>query len=464
MDTSKSVRQMVLALVMITSFITPFIGSAVNLALPKISEDFNMNAIEMSWVTMAFLLSSAVFLVPFGKLADIVGRKKIFFWGNILLAFSSALCASSSSGSQLILFRVVQGVGSSMVFSTGMALVTSVFPLKERGKAIGLAVTATYIGLSSAPIIGGFLIGWFGWQSLFYAPIAIGLPSALVIGIAVKQDWAEAKNEKFDWLGTLIYIPSMSLFMYGFSQLPNINAVIMTVMGIVGLIWFIIIQLRMDSPVLNISLFKNNKTFAFSNLAALINYATTFAITFSLSLYLQYIKGMKPSEAGILLVSQPLMMALIAGWAGRLSDRVDPRILASSGMAVIATGLVLLAPINGATSYTYLIIVLVLLGLGFGLFSSPNTNAVMGSVDQKFLGVASGILSTMRLTGQMVSMGIATLILQIYIGNDTINPANYDKFIGSIGTTFIVFAFLSVVGIWASLKRGRVARKEAITT
>lgn len=462
MDTSKSIRQLVLALVMITSFIIPFIGSAVNLALPKISNDFSMNAIEMSWVTMAYLLSSAVFLVPFGKLADMVGRKKIFFWGNIILAIGSALCASSTSGAQLILFRVVQGVGSSMIFSTGMALVTSVFPPKERGKAIGLAVTATYIGLSSAPIIGGFLIGWFGWQSLFYVPIAIGLPSALVIGISVKHDWAEAKNERFDLLGTLVYIPSMSLFMYGFSQLPATNAIIMTVTGIAGLIWFVTIELRVETPVLNITLFKNNRVFAFSNLAALINYATTFAVTFSLSLYLQYIKGMKPSEAGIILVTQPLVMALIAGWAGRLSDRVDPRILASSGMGLIATALILLAPINGATSNGYLIFILVLLGLGFGLFSSPNTNAVMGSVNQKFLGIASGTLSTMRLTGQMVSMGIATLILQIYIGKETINPTNYDKFIDSIGTTFIVFAFLSAVGIWASLKRGKVNGTESV--
>ena len=456
MRSSKQIRNLVLALVMITSFTIPFIGSAVNLALPRISVDFGMNAINMSWVTMAYLLSSAVLLVPFGKLADIVGRKKIFFWGNIILALSSALCSISTSGTQLILFRVIQGVGSSMIFSTGMALVTSVFAPSERGKAIGLAVTATYVGLSTAPIIGGFLIAWFGWQSLFYVPIAIGLPSAIAIGAAVSQEWAEAKNEKFDLLGALVYVPSMSLFMYGFSQLPTLRAIIITLIGALGLVWFARIELRVQLPVLNVRLFKNNKIFAFSNLAALINYATTFAVTFSLSLYLQYIKGLDPRGAGTVMVVQPLVMALIAGWAGKLSDRIDPRILASSGMGVIATGLIFLVPINETTSITYLTIILVLLGLGFGLFSSPNTNAVMGSVDKQFLGLASGTLSTMRLTGQMVSMGIATLILQFYIGKDTINPTNYHKFIGSIGTTFVAFAILSAFGIWASLKRGKL--------
>lgn len=272
-------KNLVLILVMITSFITPFIGSAVNLALPKISEDFRLNAIGMSWVTMSYILSSAVLLVPMGKLADIVGRKRIFFWGNIVLAIGSFLCAISTTGVALIVFRILQGVGSSMIFSTGIALVTSVFQPYERGKAIGLSVTATYVGLSTAPIIGGYLIVWFGWHSLFYVPILVGLISATAMRIAVRQEWAEAKNEKFDILGTMVYVPSMVIFMYGFSQLPATHAIVLTALGIMGLIWFIRIELNVETPVFNINLFKTNKLFAFSNLAALINYATTFAST-----------------------------------------------------------------------------------------------------------------------------------------------------------------------------------------
>ncbi len=448
-------KNLVLILVMITSFITPFIGSALNLALPKISEDFRLNAIGMSWVTMSYILSSAVLLVPMGKLADIVGRKRIFFWGNIVLAIGSFLGAISTTGVALIAFRILQGVGSSMIFSTGIALVTSVFQPYERGKAIGLSVTATYVGLSTAPIIGGYLIVWFGWHSLFYVPILVGLISATAMRIAVRQEWAEAKNEKFDLLGTLVYVPSMSIFMFGFSQLPATHAIVLTALGIVGLTWFIRIELNEETPVFNINLFKTNKLFAFSNLAALINYATTFALTFMLSLYLQYVKGLTPGKAGAILVTQPMVMALVAGWAGRLSDKRDPRILASLGMGFSMVGLLLLIRINAATPIANLVFTLAILGFGFGLFSSPNTNSIMGSVDKRFLGVASGTVGTMRMTGQMVSMGIATLILKSYIGTESIKPENYQMFIWAIGTTFVVFAMLSVVGIWASLKRGK---------
>ncbi|BDX37362.1 MFS transporter [Tenuifilaceae bacterium CYCD] len=457
-------KNLVLVLVMITSFITPFIGASVNLALPLISEDFGLNAIGMSWVAMSYLLSSAVFLVPMGKLADIVGRKRIFFWGNIILVISSFLCAISPSGSLLIVFRVIQGLGSSMVFATGIALVTSVFPPSERGKAIGLNVTAVYVGLSSAPIIGGFMISLFDWHSLFFVPILIGLPAAIATRISIRTEWAEDKNESFDYLGTLIYIPSMSIFMYGFSQLPDLLAIGFTVIGFIGLLLFVRVELRLESPVLNINLFKTNKLFAFANLAALINYATTFAVTFVLSLYLQYIKGLSPRDAGMILVIQPLIMAAVASWSGKQSDKVDPRFLASSGMAISAIGLLMLTPINQETSTVYLLSTLGVLGLGFGLFSSPNTNSIMGSVEKKYLGLASGTVGTMRLTGQMISMGIAALILHLYVGKEAINTTNHKQFIWAISSTFLVFAVMSVLGIWASLKRGKSNGENNINT
>lgn len=450
-------KNIVLMVVMVTSFITPFIGAAVNLALPRISDDFKLTAVEMSWVAMSYLLSSAVFLVPVGKFADIVGRKRIFFWGNLILAGASLLCAYAPSGNLLIAFRIVQGIGSSMVFATGIALVTSVFPPSERGKAIGLNVTAVYIGLSSAPIVGGFLIYWFGWHSLFFVPVIIGLPAAVATRVAIRDEWAEAKNETFDYKGALIYLPAMTAFMFGLSKLPEYSAIILTAGGILGLLLFIRTELQATYPILNINLFRTNRLFAFANLAALINYATTFAVTFMLSLYLQYIKGLSPRDAGLILVIQPIIMAIISSWSGKLSDSRDPRILASWGMAISALGLLMLTPINSTTSTTYLVIVLAILGVGFGLFSSPNTNSIMGSVEKKYLGLASGTVGTMRLTGQMVSMGIATLILHLYIGKDSINPGNHQQFIWAMGISFIVFAVLSVVGVWASLKRGKIS-------
>ena len=444
----------VLVLVMFTSFITPFIGSAVNLALPKIGHEFQLNAVTMSWVNMAFLLSSAVFLVPIGKLADIYGRKRVFLTGNVLLALASLMAAFASNGAILTMLRGIQGIGSSMMFATGIALITSVFPPHERGRAIGMNVTAVYVGLSAAPVLGGIIIDALGWRSLFYIPALLGIPAVIAAIVAIKGEWAEAKGEMFDLQGSVVFVLSMSALMYGFSKLPMVQAIIMTVAGVLGLTLFIRLQINAEYPVFNVSLFRTNRLFALSNLAALINYAATFAITFVLSFYLQYIKGLSPREAGMLLVIQPLVMALTASWSGRLSDKHDPRILASTGMVIIALGLALLIPISSKTTLIYIVVILGILGLGFGMFSSPNTNAIMGSVEKRYIGLASGTVATMRLVGQMLSMGIATMVIHIFIGSETINPSNYKQFINSAGTTFAIFVALSILGVWASLARG----------
>ena len=223
----------------------------------------------------------------------------------------------------------------------------------------------------------------------------------------------------------------------------------------IGLLVFWRVELKTQFPVFNMQLFFGNRLFALSNLAALINYATTFAVTFVLSLYLQYIKGMTPRDAGFILIAQPIMMAIVASFSGKLSDKYSPRILASMGMGLIAIGLLLLLPLSHNTSSSYLIGSLLLLGIGFGLFSSPNTNAVMSSVEKRFLGTASATVATMRMTGQMVSMGIATLVLHIFIGKEKISVENEHSFLHSVSITFGIFIVLSMVGIWASLARGR---------
>ena len=208
-------------------------------------------------------------------------------------------------------------------------------------------------------------------------------------------------------------------------------------------------------PVLNISLFRDNKIFAFSNLAALINYAATFAITFVLSLYLQKVKGLQPVEAGMVLVTQPVLMAVVASISGRMSDRIDSRILSSLGMGIISIGLILLIFLTRSTSQGYLIGTLALLGLGFGLFSSPNTHSVMSSVEKKYLGTASATLGTMRLTGMMFSMAIAAMSIHLFIGEAAINTASIPGFMNSIKVIFTVFTVLCIAGVFASLARGK---------
>lgn len=448
-------RRLILLLIIITAFINPFLGAAINIALPAISEEFSMGAVGMSWVAMSFLLSSAVFLVPLGRLADIRGRKRVFFVGNVVLTATSILCALSTSGTMLIVLRGIQGIGSAMVFGTGVAIITSVYPPKERGKAIGITVTAVYVGLSLAPFLGGMLTQYLGWRSIFYATVPFGLLVIWITWRYVKEEWADAKGEKFDLGGSILYVFSMSAFMYGFSRLPELPAIVLVAVGLLGLIAFVILEIRLKFPVFNMVLLSSNRLFALSNLAALINYATTFAITFLLSLYLQYVQGMSPRDAGMVLITQPVLMAIVASISGKLSDTHDPRILASIGMGIIVMGLIMLTFLSESSSITYLVVILAVVGFGFGMFSSPNTNAIMGSVHKKYLGLASATVGSMRLTGQMMSMGIATLILQLFIGNRPISAQVSAEFMTSMRSTFVVFVVLCIVGVFASLARGK---------
>jgi len=448
-------RGILLAVIMISSFFNPFMSSAVNIALPRISEELSMNAVELSWIAMAFLLSSAVLLVPFGKLADILGRKKMLLAGNIIFSIFTLACGLSVSGKMLIIARVLQGVGSAMIASSGMALIISAFSAERRGRIIGLNTSAVYVGLSAAPLLGGFLTQHLGWQSLFYINAFVGCLIILGIMFGVKAEWAEARNDRFDWMGSLVYMVAMTSLMYGFSKLPAKDGTILTIIGVAGMIGFVILELKVPVPVLNISLFRDNKIFAFSNLAALINYAATFAITFVLSLYLQKVKGLPPIEAGMILVTQPVLMAVVATISGRMSDRIDSRILSSLGMGIISAGLILLIFLARDTSTGYLVGTLALLGLGFGMFSSPNTHSVMSSVEKKFLGTASATLGTMRLTGMMFSMAIAAMSIHVFIGEASIDSSTIPGFMNSVKVIFTVFTLLCIAGVFASLARGK---------
>ena len=449
---------MVLLIAVMSSFLTPFTSSSVNIALPSIGTQLSLNAVALSWVATAYLLAAAVFLVPFGRTADIYGRKMIFRFGIIIDAIASILCATSNSGEWLIVFRALQGVGGAMIFGTGIAILTSVFPANERGRALGISTAAVYTGLSVGPLVGGFLTGHFGWRSIFLLNAFLGLMIIVVVFWKLKGEWAEAKGESFDYVGSIIYSLALVAVFYAFSVLPALWGIWLIIIGVIGLVAFVRWEMRQKHPVLNISFFRNNTVFAFSNLAALINYSATFAVAFLLSLYLQYVKGFSPEHAGLILIAQPVIMVICSPIAGSLSDRIEPRIVASIGMALTTAGLVMLTFLNNDTGLQFILISLVILGLGFGFFSSPNTNAVMSSVERKFYGVASGTLGTMRLTGQAFSMGMALLLFALYIGRVQITPEYYPLFLKSMKIAFSISAALCFGGIFASIARGRTHR------
>jgi EmrB/QacA subfamily drug resistance transporter len=452
-------KTIILIIACLSSFLTPFLGSSVNIALPTIARELSVNAISLSWITTAFFLTSAMFAVPFGKIADIYGMKKVFKYGVLIFVISNFIAAASPSVEILIVARALQGLGGAMIFVTGLGMITSSFPPEQRGKAIGMNVTAVYLGPILGPTIGGLLTHYISWRSIFYISGFLGLLIIVLTLWKLKDvEWATCTGEKLDYLGSLIYILMLSLILFGFSNITKGYGLLLIIIGIILLIVFILLELRVNNPVLEIKLFLKNRRFAFSNLATVISFTGLFSIVFLLSLYLQYIKGFKANIAGIFLIFQPIFMIITAPIAGRLSDKYDPGKISSIGMGFMTIAMVLLSLMDKNTSIYYIIISLAILGTGVGIFSAPNTNAIMGSVERKYYGVASATVSTMRLIGQTLSMGIILLIFAIYMGANQITPSNYPTLLTSIHIILTISVILSVLAIFASL--ARTQRKE----
>jgi EmrB/QacA subfamily drug resistance transporter len=461
MKNNSALERSALIVATLTSFMGPFMISSVNVALPAIQADLQLDAVQLSWIATAYLLAVAIGLVPAGKIADIHGRKRIFATGLVVYTIGASLAAFANSAAVLIGLRAIQGLGAAMFVTTGMAIITSIFPPNKRGKVIGIYVAAVYIGLSVGPLAGGFLTHHFGWRSIFIIMLPFGLFSLLLTLHYLKGEWLGEPGQKLDIGGCLLYASAILALVYGATRLPSTLGIVLLLSGLLLLYIFIRHQLSARFPVFDVQLFAGNKTFAYSSLAALLNYSATFAVTFLLSLYLQYLKGMSPQTAGSVLMAQPIVMAVLSPIAGRFSDRIEPRLLATAGMIITVIGVALFSMLQPDTE-TYLIVAnLILLGTGFALFSSPNMSAIMGAVEKRHYGLASGTVATMRLLGQMFSMAMATVVLTFIVGRQAINPENYDLFLRSIHTVFLISAVLCLSGVYFSWCRGALFQSDA---
>ncbi|HDZ41826.1 MAG TPA: MFS transporter [Bacteroidetes bacterium] len=456
---TKELKRSVLYIAAFAAFITPFMGASVNLALPSIGEELGASARQLNWVVTAYLLGTAVFMLPFGRLGDILGRKKIFMFGLILFTLTTSCVLFTHNISSFLVFRVLQGISSAMIFGTSMAIITSVFPPGERGRAMGINITAVYAGLSSGPFLGGLLTEYFGWRSIFAFLVPVSAAAAWLTYRKIKTEWSEARGEKLDIPGSVLLGGGLVLSILGFSRIPGITGIVLIVSGLLLIIVFFLYERRASFPLLNINLLVSNKAFSFSNLAAMIHYAATSGIGFFMSLYLQYLKGLDARTAGLVIMTQPIVMALFSIPAGKLSDRKNPGHIASAGIAFTSTGIFALTFIQQSTSLFYITGILAFIGLGYALFSSPNSNAIMSSVEKKHLGVASGMLGTMRMIGQTTSLGIAMMLISLNLGDEAINPSNYDQLLKTIRTGLIIFAIICIPAIFASLARNKKLNK-----
>ncbi|MGM9571430.1 MAG: MFS transporter [bacterium] len=443
---------MLLFIVMITSFIVPFMTSALNLSVPTIGLELNCSAAASSWIVSVYLLISAAFLLPFGRLSDIIGQKKIYLIGILLTSIFSLLCGLSWSLASLLLFRLGQGLASAMIFSPGVAIITAVYPVQQRGKMLGLTITAVYLGLALGPVIGGFINYHYGWRCIFWLTSLVVILISLLGLKYLKKEWISAPNEKLDYSGSILYILAISLVLYGFSAISTSSlAKYLLLAGLILLSIFAKRQMKQQQPLLDINLCRSNLVFTLSNLSAMINYSATFGIVFLLSLFLQIIKQINSQTAGLILLIIPAVMIICAPLSGALSDRVEARILSSLGMFFSLAALFLLIFLSPDTSIRQLIIIMILIGIGTGIFTTPNTNAIMSSVPLKYSGVASSTMSTMRLIGQAVSMAVVTLLLSFYEKNLPVN----ENILPAIRTSAVIFSFLCCLGIFTSIFRGK---------
>jgi EmrB/QacA subfamily drug resistance transporter len=457
-------KNVILIISTTTAFILPFLVASVNVALPTMGREFGMEAVVMSWVSTVYFLAIAIVQVPFGRLSDIYGRRRLFILGLVIATSASFLGGVANSVPLLLVSRAFQGIGSGMTFNNSVAILTSVFPANQRGRALGISMAGTYAGLSLGPLLGGLLTEYAGWRSIFFTSGILGVLLIVLVFLALKGEWREARGEKFDLVGSITYSISIAVFMYGFSVLHTMLGIILFAVGLGGMYFFVRLELRTASPVFQVDLFRRNRVFFFSNLAALITYISTFAVTFLLSLYLQYIKGFSAERAGLVLIASSVLMTIFTPISGRLSDRIEPRLVATWGMALNCAALVLLVFLGGGTAIWFIVVALIIYGVGIGLFSSPNTNAIMGAVESRYLALASGTQGTMRTSGMMLSMGIMMVLFALYIGQAEITPEHYPQFLQSVRVGFIIFTVLGIGGVIAQvIARPPAGRPPAVT-
>ncbi len=445
-------RRYILPAVLISSFMCPFLSVAINVSIPTMAAEFQTSTTDLSWVITALLMGAASVLLPCGRLADILGLKKMFQAGTAAVGLASFVCGLAPNESMLIAARFVQGLSLSMIFVTGMAMLVSSHNPKERGRVIGCSVAATYSGLSLGPFLGGLITHYASWRLIFFFSAAV-LAVSWYLSRNITVEWRGAPGERFNPVGSLLYFAASLAFMYGLSTyVTNPDAPLLIAGGVWIAAVFLLEERRSAAPLLEFSLFRN-VIFAMSNLAALLHYSATFAIGFLMSLHLQVLRGLDEITAGSILLLQPVMMAVLSPVAGRLSDKLEPRIVASTGMAMTALGIFALSRLSAGTPLYAVCAVLLFIGMGFAFFSSPNTNAIMGAVSSREFGLASSVLSMMRIFGQSMSMVLVTLLLSATVAPNT-DPSYLSSLETGIRDIFLLFSGVCGAGVFVSLLRG----------
>jgi EmrB/QacA subfamily drug resistance transporter len=414
-------RWQLLALTSVGAFMWPLDGSIVTVALPVMGPELSLSFAAAMWVSAAFLLTTAVLLIPSGRLADQHGRVRFYLLGIAIFTVGSVLCAASMNGTWLIVARIIQAAGAALMGATSAAIVTTVFPPHERGRALGINVMAVYLGLSVGPPLGGIIADTVGWRWIFLINLPIGIIVLVWGWFMLPRSEGVKDAPRLDVAGSVLLGVFLVCLLVPLTFAPEWGWASQRTIGLLALsaasfVAFVSVERRVSAPILDLDLVLKNRLFAAANTAALLNYMALFAVALLTAIFLEVVQDRSAALTGWLMLSQPLLMALLSPFSGLLSDRIGSRVLATGGMVIIAAGMILLAAMPATAPVWQVALYLGIVGVGMAAFSAPNTSAVMGSVRRDQLSLASAFLGTMRTAGQALSVALLGGIAATQLG------------------------------------------------
>ncbi|MGC7870495.1 MFS transporter [Desulfosporosinus sp. SYSU MS00001] len=409
-----NIRWFILLTVSVGTFMSTLDSSIVNVALPTISTAFKTDLQTLQWVVTGYLLTISSLLPIFGRLADILGRKRIFSIGFIIFTVGSALCGLSTNVFMLIGFRVFQALGASMLMANSQAITVAAFSPHERGRALGLTGTTVALGSLTGPALGGLIVGLVGWEYIFYINVPIGIIGFIASQIILPDDKPTEEREPFDVSGAFLFSIGMVALLfainngedYGWYSAPILLGIIA---GFILLTSFFVIEQKVKAPMINLSLYKI-KPFAIGNISGFLSFVATFCNTMLMPFVLQHSFNWSPEKIGLLMATFPVVMAIIAPTSGYLSDKIGPVFLTTGGLVITGMGLFFLATLTIKSPFWYIMIGTILMGLGSGMFQSPNNSSVMGAVPRHMLGTAGGLNALVRNVGMVVGTTLAVSV------------------------------------------------------
>jgi EmrB/QacA subfamily drug resistance transporter len=453
----------VLIAIGVGTFMSALDGSVVNTVLPVLNEAFGSDVSTIEWVVTVYLLIVSGLLLSVGRLGDLRGHKRVYLVGFGVFIFASALNGLAPSALVLIVTRGFQAFGAAMLFANSPAILTKNFPPEQRGQALGLQATMTYLGLTAGPSIGGWLADALGWRSVFYINVPVGAVAMLLSYRFIPDDVRQAGEEGFDLRGAGLFNAGLVALLLGLNQghewgwtsLPVLG---LTAVALVLLTAFVRTEARVPNPMLDLELFRK-RSFSAATVSAIINYMCVYGVLFLTPFYLIDGRGFSAAQAGLILTAQPLVMAVAAPFSGTISDRIGTRAPSTLGLAILGCGLWLLSALGPASPVRQIVVALGVAGLGVGIFTSPNSSALMGSAPRREQGIAAAILASARNVGMVLGIGFAGAIFTSILARSSIGLSGPILFpavrVGYVGTSL-----LALVGVIVSAARGKLPRQE----